>query len=75
MEQIFYTPKEVAKLLGGYHRSTIYRMIQSGELPAKKVRGRIGGRYSCDGIPRRRFYTYAEALDYLGTLPLPNEDR
>lgn len=41
MEQVFFSPKEVAQILGGYHVSTIYRMIQSGEMPAKIVRGRI----------------------------------
>lgn len=35
-----FRPEEVARLLG-VHRTTVWRMIQSGELPALFVRPRI----------------------------------
>lgn len=41
MDQIFFTPEEAAKILGGFHKQTIYKMIRMGKLPAYLVSGRI----------------------------------
>jgi len=32
-----YTVEEVAELLGGLHRRTVWRMLSRGELPGRKI--------------------------------------
>lgn len=40
MEKLFYTPQEVAKLMG-IRPETVYFMIRNGELPALRVGSRF----------------------------------
>jgi excisionase family DNA binding protein len=57
LERIVYTPREVARLLG-ISRTTVYRLIQSGDIPT--VRMGENGRVL---IPKRPFLERFGAAD------------
>lgn len=50
MERVFYTPREVAVMLG-VRKDTVYVMLANGEIPAIK----IGNRYK---VPKEQFHDW-----------------
>lgn len=62
MEKLAYTPEETAALIG-VSRTTIYRMIESGSLPHKRIKALGKGRSERIIIPASALDNWLSQVD------------